>query len=85
MLLNRAGSIYPNPSNGIVNFKSNIDISNGNIKVINAFGQVIYEKNDFSILKNQSQNLDLLLESGVHYIQISSKLEVFSVEKVVIK
>ncbi len=82
---NAAGMIYPNPSNGIINFKSSVDITNGTLKVINAIGQVVYEKNEFTISKDQTQKLDLSLETGLYYLQISSKGQNFSPEKLIVK
>ncbi|MEO6302877.1 MAG: T9SS type A sorting domain-containing protein [Bacteroidia bacterium] len=82
---NSAGMIYPNPSNGTINFRSSSDITNGSLKVINAIGQLVYEKNDFTISKNQTQKLDLSLETGLYYLQISSKGQNFSPEKLIVK
>jgi len=77
--------MYPNPTNGIINFKANTSISNGTLKVFNTIGQVVYEKNDLSLSEGQTQKLDLGLNSGIYYVQLFSQKGNFSPEKLIIK
>lgn len=82
---NSAGMVYPNPSTGTINFRSSTNIFNGTVKVLNALGQLVYENNGFNINKDQTQKLDIQLEAGIYYLQISNKGENFSPEKLIVK
>jgi hypothetical protein len=82
---NSAGMIYPNPSNGTINFRSSTEINNGTAKIFNSIGQLVYEKSEFSISKNQTQKLDIQLETGLYYLQISNQGTSFTPEKLIVK
>ncbi len=82
---NSAGMIYPNPSNGSINFRSSTEINNGTAKIFNSIGQLVYEKNEFNISKNQTQKLDIQLEAGLYYLQISNQGTNFTPEKLIVK
>lgn len=77
--------VYPNPSIGIINFRSSSNILNGTIKVMNTIGQLVFEKNDFNISKDQTQKLGIQLEPGIYYLQTSDKGKAFSTEKLIVK
>lgn len=58
-------TLYPNPSNGIVNIKG---IENANVKVYNLVGGLVYEKSNFS-----SGVIDLsFLSKGIYIAKISN-------------
>ena len=61
-------SLYPNPSNNIVNILSSNNIEN--IKVINTIGQTVFEKN---IGSNYTQINTSDFNSGIYFIQVKCK------------
>ena len=66
-------TVYPNPTNGIVNIYSGIDLVNANISIENIFGQKVYEMNtDLTKASPKSINLSEYSE-GVYLISISNK------------
>ncbi len=66
--------VYPNPTNGIITlaFSQNI-MKKADVTVVNATGEVVYQKNGISCLQNQSQKMDLSkLPQGIYFIKILS-------------
>ncbi len=63
-------SIYPNPTTGIIEIKSNL-IGESKIQLFNSIGEMVYQ----SILKsNQTIDLNSLqLNAGVYFVEIDSK------------
>jgi hypothetical protein len=82
---NTGGSIYPNPSNGLVYFKTAKDVSDASIKVTNLVGQVVYERTNISLLNGQKINLDTQLPSGIYHIQLITKAQDYMPTKLIIK
>jgi alpha-tubulin suppressor-like RCC1 family protein len=61
-------SIYPNPTTGIFQIKSDLPTSDANIKVYNTHGQTIYESAQFV------EEIDLSNQpKGVYFLQIKSQ------------
>ncbi len=62
-------NIYPNPSNGVVNFKINSLFSKFKLSIFNLTGQNIIDK----IIENKEGKIDLLqLNEGVYYLKLES-------------
>lgn len=64
-------SIYPNPTNGIVNmdFKNNVNA----IKIINILGKVVYNEKITEDLTNMNKRIDLSnLVGGIYIVSVSN-------------
>ncbi len=62
-------SVYPNPTNGLVNLKLG-NSKNVKIKVINTLGQVVYKKEN---INSSTFKFDLNQPAGIYLLQIESK------------
>ncbi len=60
--------IYPNPSQGIFNIKSNSTIKN--VKVLNILGETVYEDNAGTEILNLSN-----FNNGIYYISVNNKTQ----------
>lgn len=64
-------AIFPNPTAGILNFKSLKNIANGSLKIISTTGQIFLEKQNVS---GVDFNLDVSdLNAGLYMIQLTSE------------
>ncbi len=78
---NKTFSIYPNPSNGIINLEINEDV---NLLIYNSTGQLIMHKL-LSAKQNTKKTLDLsLFKRGIYFFQIDNGKETIR-EKVIIQ
>jgi murein DD-endopeptidase MepM/ murein hydrolase activator NlpD len=71
-------NIFPNPASGMVNinFKSEV---NTNLRVVikNLLGEVVYESNSFSFVKEMSLNVDLLNQPrGIYLVELHRNNEI---------
>ena len=67
--------IYPNPTNGQLNIKTDDDFKI--IKLFNNLGKVVLNKKS-DTYNNKNLNLDLSsLKNGIYYLQIETKNEIF--------
>jgi len=79
-------SVYPNPTDGIVNIISQ-DQSNENVNlsVVNILGEVVYSDDLGKLAGNQAISVDLNdLPSGVYIVKLESQLGTYS-QKITIK
>jgi hypothetical protein len=82
---NTGGSVFPNPSNGMVYFKTASNISEASIRVTNLVGQIVYERNNVNLLNGQKINLDTQLSAGMYNVQLITKDQSFTPTKLIIK
>lgn len=69
-------SLYPNPTNSVLNISTLNQIEKGNLKVISITGQIILEEN---LLSGTDFSLDVSsLSQGIYVIQIISGNEIFN-------
>ena len=81
-ILNKSFSVYPNPSNNIINI-SNTNINVKNVKLIDVTGKAVYNKSNTQSINTQSINVSNFAK-GLYILKIESKeANVFS-KKVII-
>jgi len=75
---NNIVSVFPNPSNGVINIKSNSEINR--ILVTDITGKIVYEETKINSL-DHSMNLDRL-KTGVYFVKLftKSELNVFKIQ-----
>ncbi len=73
-------SVYPNPSNGTINVRSNMEI-NGTIEVRNIQGQLVHTE---AMLK-QTTSMNLNAASGLYFVSVIENGLIISTDKVTIK
>lgn len=71
-ITNNSVNIYPNPTNNITYISFNEKIEEKlSLKILNATGQVVFEKNEISANKGDSEQINVNhLSAGIYYIQI---------------
>lgn len=68
-------NLYPNPTNGIVQFTLNedIDVSFTNFKISNSLGQIVYSTTGEEIKKSQIKQIDLNdQEPGMYFVTVET-------------
>jgi hypothetical protein len=72
--------VYPNPSQGIftVSFHSE-SLKNGDLRIVNASGVVVYELKDINFQNNYSTKINLATQpQGIYFIELTSGNQHFS-------
>jgi len=79
-------NIYPNPSNGIVSVQSNYSQSIlAEIKVHNAYGQLIFSEEKVNMGEKQIKTIDLTeLNKGIYFIELKWE-EFYFKEKIILR
>jgi hypothetical protein len=60
--------IYPNPSNGELNIKTENTLTNARIQIRSLSGQVVYE----GIITSQVTEIELSVPNGMYFVQVQS-------------
>ncbi len=73
-------SVFPNPNNGIFTIKLNgNDYSSADMKVVDAYGKVVFEQHNIQINGDYKTNVDLSNQSqGVYFIFVSGDQKSFT-------
>lgn len=71
--------LYPNPNSGSFNLQSNIDIKH--ITITNLLGETVYHKK----VNNNFVSLDVLLNSGIYYLQAMTTTQRQFLQKLIIQ
>ncbi len=61
-------SVYPNPTRGDITVQFN-SISDGNLKVYNSFGEIVFEKSNINCL---IENIGLNVANGVYFLSVTN-------------
>ena len=68
-------SIYPNPANSIINI---VNVENANVEVVNALGQVVYEKENVS----GELSIDIRnLTNGMYFVKVNDTVTKINIVK----
>ncbi len=74
-------NIYPNPTNGDINIKSNIEFHNADYKVYSMIGQFVSK----GVLKNNTETISVRnLQTGIYFLSITDGSRTYS-QKFVVK
>ena len=74
--------IYPNPTNGVFQIKTNATALNSTIKIYNVLGELVYSQN----MKNSSSMMDLrYLEKGVYFIKLFTENNSMNTKKLILE
>ena len=74
-------SIYPNPSNGLLNISSSVDVDN--IQLLDVAGRVVFQT---TINSKQAQvDIPSSVENGVYFLKLSGKNGITQTKKLVLK
>lgn len=76
-------TVYPNPSNGIINIQ-NTGIALETVKIIDLNGRTLFNRNLGGITTNTSLNVTSVLSTGIYLMRISSE-DASTVKKITIK
>ncbi len=74
-------SLYPNPTNDIVNLSLNQQFVGGNIQLFDAIGKLIQTQP----IKNTTEKINLNLNSGIYFIKAITKDGVSKTQKLIIE
>lgn len=77
-------SIFPNPSNGIINIEGSLESVTA-VEVIAASGQVVYTKDVENAVGSISVDISTAVTTGVYYLQLKSDNAVLFTNKIAIK
>jgi hypothetical protein len=68
-------SVYPNPSNGILNFSSNAILENITVQIVDISGRIVFTNSNFN--SNETINISFL-KSGIYIVKVNHEGKTFS-------